>query len=66
MRLHLVPAYGRDYDSKKDLLADWEAGKDFRVHGGSYINKSDCLAEGIRSVNIRYKNATRVVPVDVR
>lgn len=37
-------AYGRDYASIEDARKDWEANKDFRLHGlhnGSYINKTD-------------------------
>ena len=37
-------AYGRDYTSLADAKKDWEANKDFRLHGmhrGSYINKAD-------------------------
>lgn len=45
--LHVVPAYGRDYKSKKELLADWNAGKDFRIcdissaSDGAYVNKEE-------------------------
>lgn len=44
--LHIVPAYGRDYRSKAQLLADWAAGKDFRIadmshpNDGAYVNVS--------------------------
>ena len=31
MFLTLVPAYGRDYKSKKAVLADWEANIDFLI-----------------------------------
>jgi hypothetical protein len=65
MSLTLVPAYGRDYKSKKAVLADWEADKDFLIqdmsspHDGRYTNKTDCLAAGIKSVRIRYKSLTQ-------
>ncbi len=39
-----VPAYGRDYKTKADVLADWEAGKDFLIQDmfeSGYINKAD-------------------------
>lgn len=62
----LVPAYGRDYTSQKAVREDWEAGKDFRVVGGPYINKQDAVDGGIHTVNIRYNNATRVLPVSVK
>ena len=29
--LTVIPAYGRDYKSKKALLADWHNGKDFYI-----------------------------------
>lgn len=29
MFITLIPAYGRDYKSSKEVKADWEAGKDF-------------------------------------
>jgi hypothetical protein len=28
----LVPAYGRKYASDDEMMADWNAGKDFRVY----------------------------------
>jgi len=41
----LTPAYGRDYKNRDEVLADWEAGKDFIVadlfHQGAYANKED-------------------------
>jgi hypothetical protein len=42
--LSVVPAYGRDYKSKKAVMADWNANKDFYVadfRKGGYINKMD-------------------------
>lgn len=64
-QLTLVPAYGRDYTSKADVKADWEAGKDFRLPGGSYINKPDFIkygpGMGHTAVRIRYAKLTRVV-----
>lgn len=34
-------AYGRRYFGPEDAKADWNAGKDFRLISGEYINKSD-------------------------
>ena len=60
----LTPAYGRDYKSKKEVQADLDAGKDFKVasmfNGGGYINKADMLREGIKNVMIRYKKLTQI------
>lgn len=35
LNLILMPAYGRRYKTNDQALADWNAGKDFRVVGGS-------------------------------
>lgn len=52
--LVLVPAYGRDYKSKKEVMAAWLAGKDFRVEPqGCYINLSD--AQVGMQLEIHYK-----------
>lgn len=67
----LVPAYGRDYTSKKAVIADWNADKDFEIadlfggNCGRKINRSDAIAGGIRSVNIRYKQLRSVAVVKV-
>jgi hypothetical protein len=56
-----VPAYGRDYKSKKAVMADWEAGKDFLTQGvgaGGYINKED--KPNNVTLNIRYDRLTKV------
>jgi hypothetical protein len=66
----LTPAYGRDYKSKKEALADFEANKDFQhasapfTGGGAYINKQDIPA-GSR-VQIRYKKLTQLCVVEVK
>lgn len=56
------PAYGRDYRSRKAALADWEAGKDFRIYGppwevGRYVNINDLPAG--TSVQFRYDRMTK-------
>ena len=61
----LTPAYGRDYRSKKAVLADWEAGKDFIVNNysgsGTYINKEGAIREKLTKViSFRYNKLTRV------
>lgn len=65
--LTAVPAYGRDYKSKKEVQADWDANKDFAVQsftGGGYINKADAKPGMV--INIRYKNLTQVHVVKVK
>ena len=39
----LMPAFGRDYKSKKAAQADFDALKDFRSAGGQYVNKTDII-----------------------
>lgn len=71
MYLTLVPAYGRDYKSKKAVLADWEANKDFLIqdisspHNGRYINKQDAASLKGTTLNIRYKSLTQICVVKV-
>jgi hypothetical protein len=42
--LILIAAYGRRYGTAKAALADWEAGKDFRIDGGPYTSIRDIKA----------------------
>lgn len=66
MFLSAVPAYGRDYKSKKEVLADWNAGKDFLIQDmfkSGYVNKND--APKGATINIRYKRLTQVCPIKV-
>jgi hypothetical protein len=61
---HMLPAYGRDYKSKKAVLADFDAGKDFIIQifgqGQTYANNEsirDLLKlhpEGVM-IQFRYK-----------
>lgn len=62
--LTLIPAYGRDYKSKKEVLADWNADKDFIIadfshpYDGKPMNQRD--AEPGITYNIRYKKLTQI------
>ena len=59
--LTAIPAYGRDYKSKKEVISDWEAGKDFQVQSfgqSGYVNINDCPKNV--TLNIRYKKLTQV------
>ena len=53
------PAYGRDYKSAKQALADWAKGNDFRINqlshpdNGRYISIRDNQAVEIRFNNHR-------------
>jgi hypothetical protein len=62
--VEVVPAYGRDYKSKKEVLADWKAEKDFQIAStGQYCSIRD-FAVGV-TVNLRYKKQTQVAPAKV-
>ncbi len=68
-RLTVIPAYGRDYASKEEVLADWNADKDFESqnYGASgYINKSGAKEYGIVEVTIRYAKLRRLAKVEVK
>jgi hypothetical protein len=65
----LVPAYGRDYKSKAEVIADLKAGKDFSVadfQSSGYTNLEDLKKLGVQSVNVRYKRLASVTVVDIR
>lgn len=70
----LVPAYGRDYKSKKEVLADWDANKDFALvsfngPAGRYVNKqqlADLKAAGITHLHFRYRRLEQVAVVEIK
>ena len=65
-RLTLVPAYGRDYKSKKDLLTHLAGNNDFTIcdiscqYDGKYANFTDLKKAGYAELNVRYKRLTMV------
>ena len=69
MQITLTPAYGRDYKSKKAVLEDWNANKDFIInhfghpYDGKPINKQDAAAAYNDTFYIRYHKLTKVMPV---
>ena len=62
----LTPAYGRDYESKKAVLAGFDAGKDFIIaeyghrYDGKPVNKEQLKGQ---TVNIRYSQLRKVVVI---
>lgn len=34
-------AYGKQYTSEEQVKAAWDAGKDFKIYGGTYFSKRD-------------------------
>jgi len=65
----LTPAYGRDYKSKKEILADFDAGKDFVANdiqsSGTYTNKADLIAMGHKEVTVRYGKLRKVTVIKI-
>jgi hypothetical protein len=60
----LTPAYGRDYNSKKAVLADYNAGKDFISQpDGRYCNIDDIAKALALHVTIRYAKLRKVLVV---
>jgi len=69
--LVLSAAYGRSYNSKKDVITDFDANKDFVIQSigpdmGRYVNKEQLVKAGIKEVNIRYARLTKVAVIKVR
>lgn len=65
----LVPAYGRDYKSGKEALADFDANKDFMLmsmYGSGLINREQIMPEeACRWVQLRFKKQTGLKVVDM-
>lgn len=63
--LTVVPAYGRDYKSQKEVLAAWKAGHDFYIQDpfqSGYVNKDDDLQDNL-VINVRYNQQRKVFPI---
>lgn len=62
--MNVIPAYGRDYKSKKAVEADWAAGKDFLIQDissrwdGKPMNKDSVPAGTV--VSVRYNKLRNV------
>lgn len=71
-RIILGPAYGRDYKTQKELLSDFDAGKDFQIldvmhpNCGGYATKAELIAGGVQTANIGYKKFTKVAVVALK
>jgi hypothetical protein len=66
--IDVVPAYGADYKSQKDVQAAWNANKDFQSvsfgSAGRYLNKKD-VEKYLKGAHImvRYSNQRKVYEV---
>jgi len=63
--LTVIPAYGRDYLTAKEVRAAWEAGHDFLIqdissaYDGKYVSSGDDLPKATL-IRARYKRLTEV------
>ena len=65
--LTLLPAYGRDYKSKKSVINDLNALKDFVIsHTGQYINKPQFKELNIISFNVRYDQQRKITNINIK
>ena len=66
----LTPAYGKDYKTAKEVLADWNKGADFIIHShdapSQYFNKESAEALKPVTLNIRFNKITKLVVVEVK
>ena len=67
----LIPAYGRDYRSKKAILVDWHANEVFIIadcsspDDGRYTNRAGLVGE-TSTVSIRYSRLTKIAVIDLQ
>lgn len=68
----IIPAYGRDYSSKKAVLADWLAGKDFQIcntmspNDGRKVNRQDAEKGKVSGFNVRFAKLTKIAVLRFR
>lgn len=58
--LVLVPAYGRKYETARDAVNDYLAGKDFKISGGPYCSCRDFKGEQV-SIAWNYRGSYEIV-----
>ena len=64
--LTLVGAYGRDYTTKKAIINDIKANKDFQIMPtSSYINLQDIKTSNIKEVRVRYKRLMNLSYINI-
>jgi len=68
----LTPSYGRDYKSKKAIVAAFNENQDFILNDitdpwhGKPCNKKELKIEGVKNVQLRYDKLTKVTYVEVK
>lgn len=69
--LHLVPAFGRDYASKREIEGSLTGSLDFKIadvshpYDGKPINLPQIKEAGYTHVNVRYKKLTKVAVLEI-
>ena len=67
MFLTLLPAYGRDYKSKKLIIDDLNNNKDFlESTTRKYINKEQFKELDISSFNVRYDQQRKITNIKIK
>lgn len=70
-KLSLVPAYGRDYKSKKEIEGSLVGGLDFLIadvgspDNGRYINLPQIKEAGFTHLNVRYSKLRKIAVIEV-
>jgi hypothetical protein len=70
--ISLIPAYGRDYKSKKAIMDDLAAGKDFVISDimnrwdGKPASACDLVREGYTKAMVRYGKMRKVTVVPLK
>lgn len=60
----LIPAYGRDYKSKKEIMLDWMSNKDFQLGTTrQYCNRQSEWPKGT-VIMVRYRKLTMITEVE--
>ena len=59
----MIPAFGADYKSEKEVYEALNANKEFELTGvnsnGGYVTKKELLEAGETKVLVRYRNKSR-------
>ena len=69
--LHLIPCYGKDYRSKKQVMEDLKRGEDFKIADISSpwdtkpASLRDLESSGFEQLFIRYQKLRKVMVVDL-
>ena len=65
--LTLLPAYGRDYKSKKQIIDDLNNNKDFLESTSlRAINKQQFEELNISSFNVRYNQQRKIINIKIK